>query len=258
MRKYVYFGFVMGDSFIHKLDARAKLFALITLSILIFRISAFQNLLFPLALFIVAAYFSGTPIKRHFFSVRPLIPFLIAIFLFHFLLTPDQESIKFYWFAISIEGLLSGFLVIGRFILLILFASLFSATTSAAMLSQGIEAILKPIPVQRIGITTAEIATMMALSVNLVPLLLRYMEEVRDAQLSRGLGNKFMISGILSLVIPFFTGSLRLADEISIGMESRCYHGGLRTQLYEMKYKNADYGLIAVTGTILFVSVFYL
>ncbi|MDK2891920.1 MAG: energy-coupling factor transport system permease protein [Methanohalophilus sp.] len=95
MRKYDFFGFVISNSFVHKLDPRAKLFALIGLSILIFRISAFQNLLFPLTIFIMAAYFSGTSIKRHVLSVRPLIPFLIAIFLFHFLLTPGQESIGF-------------------------------------------------------------------------------------------------------------------------------------------------------------------
>lgn len=148
--------------------------------------------------------------------------------------------------------------MIGRFILLLLFASLFSATTSPAMLAQAIEAILKPIPVHRLGVTTSEIATMMALSMNLFPLLLHYMEEVRDAQLSRGLGNKFMISGIFSLIIPFFSGSMRLADDISVAMESRCYHGGLRTQLYEMKYKNTDYGLTALTAIILLMSVFYL
>ncbi len=257
MRKYVSFGFVAGNSVIHRLDPRVKLFTLIVLSILIFRISSFQNLFYPLVLFIVAAYLSETSIKRQLYSVRPIIPFLAAIFLFHFLLTPGLDSIDFYWFSVSLEGLLAGSLVVGRFILLIFFASLFSATTSAAMLAQGIESILKPIPVHHLGITTSEIATMMALSVNLVPLLLRYMEEVRDAQLSRGLGNKYIISGILSLVIPFFSGSLRLADEISIGMESRCYHGGLQTQLYDMRCERLDYALSITTAITLGVSVFY-
>ncbi|MBP2030067.1 energy-coupling factor transport system permease protein [Methanohalophilus levihalophilus] len=258
MRKYISFGFINGDSAIHNLDPRTKLFSLIVLSILIFRISSLQNLFYPLLLFIGAAHFSGTSLKQHVLSVRPLLPFLIAIFLFHFLMFPGTASSEFHWSSFSQEGLLSGSLVVGRFVLLILFASLFSATTSAAMLALGIESILKPIPVHRAGITTSEIATMMALSVNLVPLLLRYMEEVRDAQLSRGLGNRFMISGIFSLVIPFFSGSLRLADDISVGMESRCYHGGPRTQLYEMKFKNRDRILTAIAAVFLLGIVLYL
>lgn len=257
MRKQVSFGFVTGDSVLHRLDPRDKLFALITLSILIFRISSFQNLIYPLLLFLAAGYFSGTPLKRHIFSVRPLVPFLTAIFLFHFLLTPCHESIDFYWFSISAEGLLGGFLVVGRFILLIFFASLFSATTSPAMLAQGIESVLEPLPTRYTGITSSEIATMMALSVSLVPLLLRYMEEVRDAQLSRGLGNRFIMSGILSLVIPFFSGSLRLADDISTGMESRCYSGGRHTPLYELKYKNPDYAISIISVFLLATSLLY-
>ena len=258
MRKYISFGFINGDSAIHNLDPRAKLFSLIVLSILIFRISSFQNLFYPLLLFSIAVHLSKTSIKRHVFSVCPVLPFLIIIFLFHFLFSPVNSSSGFYGLSFSQEGLLSGSLVVGRFVLLILFASLFSATTSAAMLAQGIESILKPIPVHRAGITPSEIATMMALSVNLVPLLLRYMEEVRDAQLSRGLGNRFMVSGIFSLVIPFFSGSLRLADDISVGMESRCYHGGPRTQIYEMKFKNRDRILTATAAVILLGIVFYL
>ena len=258
MKKSISFSYVSGDSLIHRLDPRSKLFTLITLSVVIFRISLVQDLIYPVLLFLLAAFFSGTPLKKHLISVKPIAPFLVAIFAFHFLLTPGQYITNFYWFSVSREGIVEGFLVVGRFILLILFASLFSSTTSPAMLVQGMESILRPFPIKYLGLTASEIATMIALSLNLIPMLLRYMGEIRDAQLSRGLGNKFALAGILSIALPFFSGCLRLADDISIGMESRCYHGGLRTQLYEMKYESIDYVLTIATITMLVISGFYL
>jgi energy-coupling factor transport system permease protein len=250
------FGFIAGDSVFHRLDPRVKLFGLAIMSIVIFRISVPSGLLYPLSLFFVAGYFSGIPVKRHISSVRPLVPFLVAIALFHFVLTPGHELIGFCLFTVSAEGLAAGILITGRFILLVLFASLFSATTSPTMLALAIESFLRPLPRRLPGITAYDIATMMALSLNLVPLLSRYMGEIKDAQLSRGLGNRFAPAGIMSLIIPFFSGCLRLADDIAAGMESRGYTGGEHTPLYEPACGKTDYTACIILVVLFAGSVF--
>jgi energy-coupling factor transport system permease protein len=234
-----FLGFVPGDSFLHKLDPRTKLIATMLTSILIFRLHL-TGLVLLFAFFIVLYDLSSVRIAL-LRNLRPIAPFLILIFIFQLFLIPGNIFIDLYGFSATTEGLFEGLRIVGRFILLIQFASLLTATTSPAHMTAGIERLLRPLSGKVLGVTSFEIATMMSLSIHLVPVLNRFLKEVYQAQLCRGLGRQKRISGLVSLAIPLLRGAFRMMDDISMGMESRCYQGNYRTSLFELKMKKNDW-----------------
>ena len=234
-----FLSFVPGDSFLHKLDPRTKLIATMLISILIFRLHL-TGLVPLFVLFMVLCYLSSVRIAL-LRNLRPIAPFLIFIFIFQLFLVPGNSFMDFYGFSATSAGLFEGLRIVGRFILLIEFASLLTATTSPAHMTTGIERLLRPLPGKILGVTSFEIATMMSLSIHLVPVLNRFLKEVYQAQLCRGLGRQKRISGLVSLAIPLLRGAFRMMDDIAMGMESRCYQGNYRTSLFELKMKKNDW-----------------
>ncbi|WP_440952911.1 energy-coupling factor transporter transmembrane component T family protein [Methanococcoides sp. FTZ1] len=235
------FSYVSGRSFLHTMDPRAKIISVMSLSILIFNIYSFTHLLIMWCLFIVLALIAGLSVSFVFRSLRPMAIFFGFIFLIHLFFT-DGAPMLSHAFSPTYEGLEKGSLVTGRFILLILFGSLLTSTTRPALVTSGIEHLLRPLPLRRLGTTSFEIATMMSLGIHFIPHLLWYVGQVRDAQVSRGLKYGFHpVSGMLSLAIPALRGSMRMADDVAMSMESRCYQGNYRTSLFEMRMKASDW-----------------
>jgi len=205
------FSYVAGKSILHGLDPRVKIFSVMCLSILIFRSSALVDLLVFALLFVGLTILAGSGLSG-IRSVRPLLPIFVFIFLIHSFFT---EGVTLFdsQFSPTYEGVLKGSLVTARFVLLILYGSLLTSTTR----------------------------TMMSLALYFVPHLLWYAGQIKDSQLSRGsrYGHN-PISGTLSLAIPVLKGSMRMADDVAMAMESRCYQGNYRTSLFELKMTSRD------------------
>ncbi|MHC1576928.1 MAG: energy-coupling factor transporter transmembrane component T family protein, partial [Methanosarcinaceae archaeon] len=235
------FSYVQGTSFIHRLDPRTKIIAVMVLSIFIFRSTTVVHLCGMALLFLILCHAGRVGVLHHLRSLRPMLVFFTFIFMVQLFLTSGTPLFTFGWLQPTVEGMVKGALVTSRFILLILYASMLTSTTRAAMLTNGIERLLRPLPLKGLGVTSFEIATMMSLSIHFVPVLLMHARDVRNAQFSRGLGNRRnFYTGMMSMVIPVLTGSLRMADEIAMGMDSRCYQGRYRTSLFELRMRTAD------------------
>lgn len=251
------FSYVAGSSFLHSMDPRAKIISIMSLSLLIFNIYQFSYLLIVGFLFVVIASIAGLGASSAVRSIRPMAIFFVFIFLIHLFFTDGSPMFPLV-FSPTYEGLEKGAVVTGRFILLILFGSLLTSTTRPALLTSAIERLLRPLPLKRMGTTSFEIATMMSLAIHFIPHLLWYVGQVRDAQVSRGLRyGHHPVIGMLSLAIPALRGSIRMADDVALSMESRCYQGEYRTSLFEMKMVSSDWLICAfvviVTAIIIYV-----
>ena len=75
------FSYVPGASLLHRLDPRTKIVAVMLLGILTFRIENFAGIGALFALFFALASLSGLPMKIFFRAVRPMMLFIIFIFL---------------------------------------------------------------------------------------------------------------------------------------------------------------------------------
>lgn len=236
------FSYVPGTSFLHTLDPRTKLAAVMLLGILVFRTESFFGIGILFALFIALASFTGLPTGIFFRAVRPMLLFIIFILLAQLFFTEGKVLASFWILQPSIEGLQNGLRLSARFILLLLFAALMTASTDPSAITCGIERILRPLPLRWLGVNSYELATMMNLSIAFLPLLFERVERTKAAQASRGMyfgRNPF--HSVPALAIPLIRGIVRDAEELALAMESRGYQGTRRTSIHELLMQKRDW-----------------
>jgi energy-coupling factor transport system permease protein len=228
------------------------------LSVVVLRASSFQDMVLLSSAFLLFALLAKQGIKHHLNSLRPMLLFFIFIFLVEVMFSESEGSFYLGPLGVSYEGLWKGMLVTSRFILLVLFASLLISTTRPALITLGIERMLRPLPLSLLGISSYDLATMMSISMRFVPLLHMSLEQILQAQVSRGMDlRRNLLKGVSSLAIPMVYSTLRMAEDMSLAMESRCYQGFYRTSMFELKMHKEDISSLFIVVAIV-ISFFFL
>ena len=248
-----------GNSVIHRLDPRVKIIATLLFIIELFIVDNFIG-------FAIAAVCLGTVIavsKVPFsFIVRGLKP-IIIILLFTFTLNMFMIDGRVLWqwgfLRITAEGLRTAVFMAVRLILLIIGSSMLTLCTRPLRLTDGIERLLSPF--KRIGVPAHEIAMMMTIALRFIPTLLEETDKIMKAQQARGAdfetGNLIQrAKSLIPILVPLFVSAFRIAQELAMAMEARCYRGGEnRTRMSEMKLKRRDYVAFALQALFLAVII---
>ncbi len=237
--------YVHGDSVVHILDPRVKIINTIILITSLFLIANFWGFAIFLLFNISIIWLSKLPLKKVLNGLKPILFLVMLTVILHIFMTRGGE-VLFQWKFIRIEseGLYTGTFMASRILLLIMFTSLLTLTTSPLKLTDGIEYILKPL--KKIGVPASEISMMMTIALRFIPTLMEEAEKIMKAQMARGAdfesGNLIQrAKNLIPLLVPLFISAFRRADELALAMESRCYQGGKeRTRLHIMKVKNRD------------------
>src|SRR5699024_11004762 len=123
--------------------------------------------------------------------------------------------------------------------------SLLTYTTSPIVLTDAIEALLRPL--NKLHFPVHELAMMMTIALRFIPTLIEETDKIMNAQKARG---AMLDSGSLSdrvkamvpILIPLFISAFRRADELAMAMECRCYRGGEgRTRLKVLRFGALDW-----------------
>ena len=120
--------------------------------------------------------------------------------------------------------------------------------TRPLSLTDGIERLLSPL--KKIGVPAHEIAMMMTIALRFIPTLLEETDKIMKAQQARGAdfesGNLIQrAKSLVPILVPLFVSAFRIAQDLAMAMEARCYRGGeFRTRLHELKLRRLDYGAI--------------
>ncbi len=246
------FSYVPGISPLHKLDPRTKIVVVMLLGILAFRIENFAGITALFMLFFALALLSRLPMRIFFSAVRPMGLFIIFIFFAQLFFSNGSPFASFWILQPSMEGLENGLKLGARFILLLLFAALLTASTDPSAITCGIEKMLRPLPLRWLGISSFELATMMNISIAFLPLLFERAERTKAAQAARGMDFvKNPFHSVPALAIPLLRGVIRDAEELALAMESRGYQGRRRTSMHELSMQKKDW--ITLFVTVLFV-----
>ena len=246
-----------GNSVIHRLDPRVKIIAALLFIIELFIVDNFMG-------FAIAAVCLGTVIavsKVPFsFIVRDLKP-IIIILLFTFTLNMFMIDGRILWqwgfLRITAEGLRTAVFMAVRLILLIIGSSMLTLCTRPLSLTDGIERLLSPF--KRIGVPAHEIAMMMTIALRFIPTLLEETDKIMKAQQARGADFETgslirRAKSLIPILVPLFVSAFRIAQDLAMAMEARCYRGGEnRTRMNEMKLKRRDY--VAFVLQALFLAV---
>lgn len=213
------FTFRQGDSSLHRLDPRCKIFLVCFMGIAIlggdFSVCfIFLGILF---FFLIQA---GLKILEIFRQLHYFLLFLGLIMVVQSLTVPGDPLVVIHNMTLSRQGLTQGGLVAFRFFLVMITGLLFSATTRPSTLKNAAQWYLKPIPF----VPENRVAIMISLALRFLPLILNQAQETADAINSRG-GNlqKNPIKRFVHLTLPLLKKTFLSADRLILAMEARCY-----------------------------------
>lgn len=246
-----------GDSAVHRLDARTKIIATLLYIIELFVVNNFWGFLIAAAALFAVIAVSRVPLKFIFRGLTAV--FLIIAFTFVLNLFMVEGRVLWHWkfLTITYEGVHRAFFMAVRLVLLIIGSSVMTLTTKPVELTDGLEKLLKPF--SKIGLPSHEIALMMTIALRFIPTLMEETDKIIKAQQARGAdfesGNLLQrAKSLIPILVPLFVSSFRIAQDLALAMEARCYRGGGgRTRMNEIKFRRGD--AVAAVLMMLFLAV---
>ena len=172
-------------------------------------------------------------------------------------MTKGKVLVEIWFLTITEEGLYNAFFMGIRLVLLIIGSSLLTLATKPISLTDGIERLLSPF--RRIGVPAHELAMMMTIALRFIPTLLEETDKIMKAQMARGAdfesGNLLRrAKSLIPLLVPLFISAFRIAQDLAMAMEARCYRGGDdRTRMNPMVFHSRD--AVATILMLLFLGI---
>ncbi len=266
MNNLVFGKYIPIDSFMHRLDPRAKLIGLFLMIAAVFVPKSWWVFLVIGLMLALALLMAKIGIKMIVQSFKPMVMMMIFLMVIN-ALTVKTGDVLFTAGPVQVysDAVFNTLFVIVRLLLMISITTLLTATTNPLDLTLGIEWILKPLEV--IHFPTHEVAMMVSIALRFIPTIIEETIRIMNAQKSRGvdfengrLAEK--ISAILSLIVPLFSVAFERAYELADAMEARGYvPGAKRSRYHVLKFRFVDYLFILIcVGALSFsiLSRFYL
>ncbi len=239
-----------GESAIHKLDPRVKIIATLLFIVELFIVDNFLGFAMAAIWLAVIIRVSKVPVSYIVRGLKPIILILFFTFALNIFMVSGQVVWQLGFLKITKEGIRTAVFMAVRLVLLLMGSSMLTLCTRPLSLTDGIERLLAPL--KRIGVPAHEIAMMMTIALRFIPTLLEETDKIMKAQQARGAdfetGNLMnRVKSLIPILIPLFISAFRIAQDLAMAMEARCYRGGEnRTRMHEMKLQKPDYGAIGV------------
>ena len=241
------------QSVIHRLDARTKILGTLLYIIEIFLVNSFAGFGLVILALGVLIGISRVPVRFIFKGLKAVVFIILLTFVLNLFMFDGTVLWHWKFLTITYEGLYRSCFMALRLILLIIGTSMLTLTTKPMELTDGLEKLLKPF--NRLGLPSHEIALMMSIALRFIPTRLEETDKIMKAQQARGAdfesGSLIQrVKNMIPILIPLFVGSFRIAQDLALAMEARCYHGGVgRTRMKEIVFSRRD----GVAGVLLAV-----
>lgn len=241
------------QSVIHRLDARTKILGTLLYIIEIFLVNSFAGFGLVILALGVLIGISRVPVRFIFKGLKAVVFIILLTFVLNLFMFDGTVLWHWKFLTITYEGLYRSCFMALRLILLIIGTSMLTLTTKPMELTDGLEKLLKPF--NRLGLPSHEIALMMSIALRFIPTLLEETDKIMKAQQARGADFESgslvqRVKNMIPILIPLFVGSFRIAQDLALAMEARCYHGGVgRTRMKEIVFSRRD----GVAGVLLAV-----
>lgn len=261
MEKMIFGRYIPGDSFVHRLDPRAKLLFVFAFIIVVFLANnpITYAVLVAFTLFVILM----SRIKLFFLinGLKPVLILMIFTFLLHVIFTREGAVIaELGPLKIYEEGLRQGIFISIRFLVLVFITSVLTLTTSPISITDGIETLLNPF--KKLKLPVHELALMMSIALRFIPTLMDETDKIMKAQMARGSdlsAGPLMdrMKAIIPLLVPLFVSAFKRAEDLATAMEVRGYKGGEgRTRYRQLKWGVGD-TVILIVLAVLAAVLFY-
>ncbi len=220
-------GYVERNSPLHGMDGLSKLlFLLLFLTSVIVTRRAGGFFLLGIVLLLCAGL-GKVPLRTVLGGIWQMRFFFLLVFLMNFAFFDAEHAFFSWWiFTFSREGLLFGAKTVVRVLLAVAAGNIFTAVTTPLAITGSMETLLYPL--QWIGVPVRDVAMILGVAIQFVPLFLREADTIKMAQTARGApfySRKFSERAgcVLPLVLPVFLSAFKRADELACAMEARGY-----------------------------------
>lgn len=256
--------YLPGDTLIHRLDVRTKMFGFLGLIILSFLFQDPKYQVLIVLSTVLLAMWIKIPLRKIGGRLVPLLPIIISIILFSgFTFTPERfeqissQTILFYALpgdrlGATLGGFLMGTTFILRLVGMMISSTVLTLTTTMEDFTQFFQKMHVP----------AEISMILTTAIRFIPTLDKKRRQIVEAQKARG--TKFNEKGIagsvksyLPIVIPLFINSIMMANSLSMAMLNRGY--GLTrtwTSMRQLSFASRDYWTISIIILLLTLAIF--
>jgi len=234
-----------SNSVIHRLDPRIKLLGTLFYITMLFFVTRFVGYGVAAVFLIFLVWLSKVPPLMLLRGLRAVLFILSFAILINLFMTPGGDVLfSFGFIRVTTYGVRMAGQMAARLVLLITGSSMMTLTTSPIQLTDGIEALLKPLKVMKVP--AHDIAMMMTITLRQIPTLAEEMDKIMRAQKARGAeidtgGLIKRAKSLIPILVPVFVSAFKRADELATAMEARCYRGDVnRTRMKIMRISKAD------------------
>lgn len=252
--------YIPTNSWLHKLDPRIKLIAMIIMLVAIFLPSGWYGYAFLTAVLFIGIIVSKLKFKYILKSFKPMMFMMLFLLVINSLMLKEGKVLfDLNGFKVYSQALIQTAYIGIRLILMITVTTLLTATTKPLDMTLGIEDLLKPLV--RFGVPAHEIALMISISLRFIPTLIEEAQRIMKAQSSRGVdfdegSFKEKVTGILSLIVPLFVSAFQRAEDLADAMEARGYAPQKeRTRYKQLKIEKQDIVFLVIVLLILAVVI---
>ncbi|MBQ3065442.1 MAG: energy-coupling factor transporter transmembrane protein EcfT [Clostridia bacterium] len=248
-----------GDSILHRLDPRMKIFLIVIYIVTIFVANNPVSFALVLASAFILVLLSRIPAKLIFGGLKAVFFIMLFTAVINIFWTSGEHLlVSFGIVKIYREGIEYAIFMVVRVISLIVGSSvLLTYTTSPIALTDGLERVLAPLKVLHIPVH--EFSMMMTIALRFIPTLIEETDRIINAQKARGTdfssGTLMQrAKALIPIMVPLFVSAFHRADELAVAMECRCYRGGEgRTRMTKLHLHARDFIVLAVL--VLFLGV---
>lgn len=237
-----------GDTFLHRLDPRAKLVGVVGIVTAALLASVPFGMIVAYVFGLVAALGAARLLPALGKVLRPMVVLIVLFGLLLVVVTPGK-ALAHIWILVPTRDGIDLAVRLGlQALLIVATTSLMSLTTPPLAVADALEWAMGWL--RHLRVPVRDIIAMVAIGLTFVPLLIEETQRVFAAQRARGadLGMNALLEeeAMGALLIPLLLANLRRGEELAESMEARLYATGPRTSLHERRWQQRD--ILALLG----------
>ena len=229
------------ESPIHRLEARTKVLGVFAYLVGLFLVNKLWGFAIAAVAVGIVIKLSRVPFSYMVRGLKAIVLIIAFTMILNIFMMDGTILWQWKFLKITYEGLYRAAFMGIRLVLLIIGTSLLTFCTKPTELTDGIERL------------------MMTIALRFIPVLMDEADKIMKAQQSRGAdfesGNIIQrAKSMIPIIVPLFVSSFRIAGDLALAMEARCYRGGNgRTKLNETRFEKRD--VVAALMLIIFLGV---
>ena len=245
-----------AKSFVHRLDPRMKIIAMILLIVTLFMAYNVPSCLFALFAVLMSVALAKIPLRMYFGSLKAIWFIVLFTSILNMFYIKGHVLFEIGPLSVTYEGIRQSCLIAFRLVSLIIVSSTLTFTATPTELTGAIESLLSPLKLFRVPVH--DLAMLMTIALRFVPTLLEEADKIMSAQKARGAdlesGGLFQrVKALIPILVPLLVSAFRRAYDLALAMECRCYTDGKgRTRLNRLRTGLRDFIALVLVSAALF------